>query len=338
MVCQSTVRALSAAFIAALLASLGQAQDGSSVVDFGFYPEGAQDCLYSAAESSQCESKTVEATNSCFCRNGGNFIIDAAACIGRSSRDDLRATYSTMREACDNSDTPISITEDEFMEAAEDSSSTTTQTSSTETSSATSTTTSTSAITSTSTTPTSTSLPDDEDDGDDDDDDSGLSTGALAGIIVGAVAGLGLLGALAFFLLRRRKKTGEESHPMLPQQPHHSMAFSASDASTAYYGSPPPDSGAWPKKDWGAATSPDPRNSALGSGLNWESPSHLSYPAATLAPSPPLQIQELDGQQQFPPGSAEAPVEIGGSPVTTSPPHPNSSRYQPYQPYNPGRQ
>ncbi|AEO55028.1 hypothetical protein MYCTH_2298376 [Thermothelomyces thermophilus ATCC 42464] len=319
MACLRTLRAFPAALIALTLASAVRAQ-ADGVVDFGFYPEGAQDCLYSAADSSRCESKTVEATNACFCRNGGDFITTAAACIGRSSRDDLRTTYRTMREACGNSETPITITEDEFMEAADDSGPTTTQSSSTATSSTTSTAT---------TTSTSTPPPDDKED----EGSSGLSTAALAGIIVGAIPALGLLGALAFIVLRRRKKMGEELHPMLPQQAHHSMAFSASDATTAYYSSPPPDSEAWPKKDWGA--SPDPRSSVRASGFNWESPSHLAYPAAALAPSPPLQIQELDGRQHFPPGSTEAPVEMGGSPVTTSPP---PSRAGQYQPYNPGHQ
>jgi len=69
------------------------------------------------------------------------------------------------------------------------------------------------------------------------------------------------------------------------------------------------------------------------SGFNWESPSHLAYPASTLAPSPPLPVQELDGSQQhFPPGSTEAPVEMGGTPLVTTPPPPQAGQYQPYQP------
>jgi hypothetical protein len=155
--------------------------------------------------------------------------------------------------------------------------------------------------------------------------------------VVGALA---LLGAGAFLLFRRRRKLGEESHPMLPQQAptsigpsgHESAAYSIGPSgreSTAYYGSPPV-TGAWPKKDWASST--DPRVSNRTSGFNWESPSHLSYPVATLAPSPPLPAQELDGvQQHFPTGSTEAPAEMGGTPVVTTPPPP-APQYQPYHP------
>jgi hypothetical protein len=158
-----------------------------------------------------------------------------------------------------------------------------------------------------------------------------LSTGVLAGIIVGVVGGLAMLGGLGYWLFRRGKKVGEESHPMLPQQGHASMAPSGLD-STAYYGSPP-NTGGWPKKDWGG--SPDPRISGHTSGFNWESPSHLAFPSAALAPSPPLPIQELDGSHHFGPGSTEAPAEMGGTPVVTTPPLANS---QFPQPYNSGQQ
>ncbi|KAL2143629.1 hypothetical protein VTI28DRAFT_10214 [Corynascus sepedonium] len=310
------LRILPIALVALILASTAQAT--SSIVNFDFYPEGARDCLYSAAKSSQCESKTVEATNACFCRNGGDFITTAAACIGRSSRNDLETTYTTMHGACEDSETSMTINKDEFMEAAEPPSSTTIQTSS-------------ATGTETTSTVSSTSPPADDEDGE---ESSGLSTGALVGIIVGVIAALGLVGASAFVFIRRRRRTGEESHPMLPQHAHHSMVPSASDTSTAYYGSPVPDSGAWPKKDWGASS--DFRSSVRASGFNWESASQLAYPASTLAPSPPLPVQELDGQQHFPPGSTQAPVEMGGTPVMTTPPQaPNTPQYQAY---NPGQQ
>ncbi len=113
---------------------------------------------------------------------------------------------------------------------------------------------------------------------------------------------------------------------MLPQhsQPS-SMHFGRE--STAYYGSPPT-TGVWPKKEWGP--SPDPQTGSF----NWESPAHLahlSYPAGTLAPSPPPAApMELDASQHhFPTGSTAAPAEMGGTPVaTTTPPNPQ------YQPYN----
>jgi len=331
---------LPAALVALVLVATPTAR-ADDIVDFKDYPAGAQACLYSASDSSQCESQTVVATNSCFCRNGGDFVTKAAACIGKSSPDDLKATYQQLKLACSYTATPVSITEDEFMEAAAGSETTTTsstkptKTSSTDsatsaaTTGTTATTSTTPSTTPSSTAPTSSSTasPDNKDK----QGSSGLSTGALAGIIVGVVGALGLLGAVAFILFRRRRKGGEESHPMLPQQAHHSIGPSAaSDGSTAYYNSPPPDSGAWPKKDWGA--SPDLRSSKHTSGFNWESPSHLAYPASALAPSPPLPVQELDGDgtQRFRPGSTQAPVEMGGTPVITTPPPPQNGQHQPY--------
>ncbi|KAK4153495.1 hypothetical protein C8A00DRAFT_15295 [Chaetomidium leptoderma] len=320
---------LPAALLALMLVSASLADD---TVDFKLYPEGSQDCLYKAADSSKCKSGTVTATNSCLCRNGGNFITAAAACIGRSSRSNLTKVYGIMKDACDFSETPITVSQGDFMEAADGTTSTTLKASSTgprtssstsapSRTSATTTATTTDTMTSATTSSTSTGTPaptTPPEEG----ESATISTGAIAGIIVGAIGGLALLGGLGYFLFRRRRKLGEESHPMLPQQAHLSAAPSGHD-STAYYSSPPSTAG-WPKKDWGA--SGDPRYS----GFNWESPAHLAYPAGALAPSPPLPIQELDGVQHFPPGSTEAPAEMGGTPVVTTPPPPTNTQYQPY--------
>ena len=270
-----------------------------------------------AAQTSRCESETVEATNSCLCRNGGDFVTLAAECIGRESRGDLKETYDIMKEACDISKTPITITEDEFMDAANPAT-----TSSSASSTATPSNTDSNTAAPATTTP--------ADDGNDKQGGStGLTTGALAGIIAGGVVGLILVGILAFFLFRRRKSSGEESYPMLPQQQAH--------LSSAYYGSPPPDKAGWP-------VSADARSS----GFNWESPAHLSYaggqdqpgaypltgaykPVAELAPSPTV-IQELDGVVHHPTGSAAAPAEMAAaSPVaaTAAP----ATQFQPFQPY-----
>ncbi len=328
------------------------AAQADGTIDFGFYPTGSQKCLDQAAATSKCQSSTVAATNSCLCRNGGNFITLAAACIGKSSPGDLKTVYSTMSGACTTSATPISINEDDFMAAANAATSTTTtstkstssqtssKTTSTSSTSSTSTTSATSASatttdattgsstgtgtgTATATTSTATQTGDNQGG----QASSGLSTAVIAGIVVGAIGGIALLAGFAYFMFRRGKKAGEESHPMLPQhsQPS-SMHFGRE--STAYYGSPPT-TGTWPKKEWGP--SPDPQTGSF----NWESPAHLahlSYPAGTLAPSPPPPAapMELDASQHlFPTGSTAAAAEMGGTPVaTTAPPNPQ------YQPYN----
>jgi LPXTG-motif cell wall-anchored protein len=330
---------LPAALVALILASVSRAQ--SDTLNFNFYPEGARTCLDQAAASSQCEASTVELTNACLCRNGGDFITTAAACIGRESPGDLEEVYKTMSDACNESQTRINVSKAEFMAAASGATTTTSsrRTTTTRTSSKTSATsetieTATESATTTTTgtntaTATSTSSADDDQQGG---GSSGLSTGAMAGVIAGAIGGCAVLAGVAFFLFRRRRKVGEESHPMLPQQAHHLSMAPSGHSSTAYYGSPP-DTGGWPKKDWG--TSPDLRNS----GFNWESPAHLSshlstsYPGGgaggPIAPSPPLPAQELDGAQVFAPGSTQAPVEMGASPVATTA-QPATAQYQAY--------
>lgn len=321
------LRVLPTAVTALILISASQAAD---TIDFSFYPEDARECLYDAADTSRCESSSVIATNSCLCRNGGDFITNTAACLGQSSRSELRAVYRTMRDACDNSETAITITEDEFMDAADgvaSTSSITTSTTSSATSTASTASTTTSG-TSTGTVPIETALP-----GENEQVDSGLSTGAMVGIIVGAsIVGLALLGGLALFLIRRRRKLGEESHPMLPEQSGHTSFVPTTPGTSGYFGSPP-DTALWPKKDW--TQSPNPPD-IRASGFNWESPAHLSYPggyalAPSPAPAPP--IQELDSVEHHPTGTAEAPAEIGGTPVgTVAPPHSQFSYPAPAQP------
>ncbi|KAL2132623.1 hypothetical protein VTI74DRAFT_3587 [Chaetomium olivicolor] len=325
------IRVLPTALLALLLVSLPPAAVANDEVNFNFYPTGAQNCLYAAAEASKCKSQTMGETNSCFCRNGGNFVTNAAKCIGKSSRSDLQKVYSVMRDACSVSKTPLSVTEDEFMDAANGGTTTTSARPSTtgatdsKTSATDSTTINTATATTTTTTPAGTSPA-----GDNKDEKKGMSTGAVAGIAVGvSIAGVAFLAALAWFLVRRRKRVGEESHPMLPQQSHlgvtpgpvhDSMRFS-----TAYYGASPPDTGGWPSnKEWVA--SPDPSVAGANypfsnrsSMFTWESPAHLGM----IAPSPPLPqmpIQELDGAQHFPTGTAQAPAEMGGTPVVATPP------------------
>lgn len=333
------LRLLPVAVLALVVASASAADP---VVDFGFYPEKAQDCLYSAATSSQCESKTVDATNSCFCRNGGEFITTAARCIGKSAPGAVAKTYETMSDACKLSQTPITVTEDEFKKAARGPSPTATATTTSATStSTTQSSTSTSTGIATSDPVPTTSRPPSEDDG-----DSGtLSTGVMAGIIVGAIGGLALLGAAGYLLFRRRRKLGEESHPMLPQhqhqhqqphqhQAHNSMVPSGHESTASAYYSSPSTTAGWPKKDW--STSPDLRVSGRTSDFNWESASQLAYPGSAISTSPPLPVQELDASQPVS-GSTAAPVEMGGTPVATTPPVPNTHT-QYIQPYNPSGQ
>ncbi|KAK3905646.1 hypothetical protein C8A05DRAFT_12555 [Staphylotrichum tortipilum] len=378
MIGRGRIRVLPAALAGLLLTAAAARAD--DIVNFdGIYPKGALDCLYKAATSSKCESSTVAATNNCFCRNGGNFVTDAAACIGKASPGDVETVYDKMSDACKNSKTPLTISKVNFLAAAESGATTTTTRKATTTSQTSTATTADPTTTTTSTTSSPTPTGNNNNSSSSSSSSStGISTGALAGTIVGGVIGLALVAVLACFLFRRGRRVGEESHPMLPQHnagyhpERHSAATTtaASTAaggreSTAYYGSPPPpgEAAAWAaKKGEYGGSPPDPRVSVTGvgggGGFNWESPSHLGYAGAGGAPSPPpVVIQELDGAQQFPTGSATAPAEMGGgiTPVVAtapaavtlpgSPPPPPvppqgsaPQQQQQYQAYNPVQQ
>ena len=156
--------------------------------NFSLYPPAAQSCLYRAANQSQCTGSDAQQLNSCLCSNQGFFVTSSAECIGSTDRDDVTAVYSIMSQSCNDSNTPLAISEGSFREAAaKAAASTSTSSSPSSTASA------------TNAPPTS----------------SGLSTGVIAGIAAGGAAvGLAALGA-AIFLVRRRRRRDEESHPML---------------------------------------------------------------------------------------------------------------------------
>lgn len=169
--------------------------------DFSFYPTNSQSCLNQASKDSSCNGQaTVAALNKCLCGNGDNFIINAATCLGKKDPNDVATVYTTMSGACQDSDTPMTVSQSEFYAAANGDASTT----STQPTSATS---------------TSTSEPTNTKDSDkDDDSSSSLPMGAIIGIAVGGAAvGIAAIAGLVIFLIRRKRRRGEESHPMLPQ-------------------------------------------------------------------------------------------------------------------------
>ncbi|KAK4226741.1 hypothetical protein QBC38DRAFT_479837 [Podospora fimiseda] len=288
MISTRSVRVLPTALLALIFVSTSRA----GTIDFGFYPKSTQECLYAAADTSRCESGSVSATNACLCRNGGNFVTDTASCLGRSSSSDLEAVYTTMEDACRNSNTPLNVSKESFMSSASSP---------------------------TPSTPTNTSAPSEEKDK----GDGKLSKGALAGIIVGAIAGAAVLGVAIFFLWTYTRKRREESHTMLPyEQPtqpgHMSLLPTLGDESTSY--SSPPDT---------RSSSIRPYHRA--SGFNWESPHQLVYNAeadvsdtqnsacqsySPVATSPPgLAVVELDSINTQPAAIYEVPAEMESSSV-----------------------
>ncbi|KAK4199979.1 hypothetical protein QBC40DRAFT_280896 [Triangularia verruculosa] len=332
------LRTLPSAFAVLVLASSIQA----GAINFDFYPVTAQSCMYGAADLSNCETGVVQTTNECLCQNGGGFIENTAACLGSDSRGDLQQVYDTMTGACRDSRTPMSISERQFMDFADGITATITM--STTTSASTTTSSSTTSATASTESPPASKEPIDE-------GNQGLSTAALAGIITGSVVGVTVLARVVFFLLRKKRKQGEESHPMLPdpsrlpqgQAGHISVAPSASGMSGGYVS--PPDTGVWPPQNQPTWTpSPEPAKPAYNrvSGYNWESPGHLSLPPDTQAQAQaqvqnqqrhttfqPFQpymstvqppIHELDVPAGRRASGGEAPVEMSGTPVQSSGP------------------
>ncbi|KAH6609910.1 hypothetical protein Trco_003256 [Trichoderma cornu-damae] len=190
--------------------------------DFSFYPAGAQSCLNQAAAASKCGGATVQDLNKCLCGNGGNFVLLAAACLGKDDKADSVTVYTTMVSACANSNTPLDVAPSDFYGAVNGLLPTTTASTSTSTSTEAATTDihvhTTVTVTPTSTsTSTSASTSTGAGTGADTVGDN-LSTGATVGIALGAsFGGVGAIAGLVYFLLRRSKKQGEEFHPMLPQ-------------------------------------------------------------------------------------------------------------------------
>ncbi|EGS21652.1 uncharacterized protein CTHT_0035170 [Thermochaetoides thermophila DSM 1495] len=312
----------------------------SNTIDFGFYPEGAQSCLYQAAGESHCEASTVPLTNSCLCRNGGDFIKRTARCLGRESPDDLESVYDIMRVACSDSNTPIGLTKAQFLQEAESAKSSTSLPTATETRTVTATgiVTATPNITATPTGnipgSTTTTI------GNNDEDDSGLSKTELAGIIAGgAVAAIAILGGLGFFFMRkRRKRYSEESHPMLPQGQHGGAgAGGGGGGGTATnsmvlqahpYSSPlQPQMAAaadWQPRPWGTP-SPDLRQSVVSNpGLSWESPGHLSYASSVQPYDSQYGAYGLSGLSITPP-SAGLPMSTSIPPASVPAPAPSPS-------------
>ncbi|MBE3048281.1 hypothetical protein IMZ48_38415 [Candidatus Bathyarchaeota archaeon] len=159
--------------------------------DFSTYPSGAQDCLETASDESNCDGKTVDSMNACLCANGGGFLTLAAVCITISSPDDMSDVYSLLKVNCEGSDSHLEYSEDEFIAQGEP-------------------------------------LEDENEEHKEGEGEAGipahphaedgLSTGATAGIAVGATAvGAGLIGLAAFLFLRKRRqaRAADESNPML---------------------------------------------------------------------------------------------------------------------------
>lgn len=86
--------------------------------DFYFYPQAARPCMDQAGSAAGCDAIDTHALNDCLCGNGGNFITNTAACLGKSARGELQRVYSLMSGACAKTSTPMKLHQKEFMNIA----------------------------------------------------------------------------------------------------------------------------------------------------------------------------------------------------------------------------
>ncbi|KAM7183030.1 hypothetical protein V8F20_012763 [Naviculisporaceae sp. PSN 640] len=323
------------ALLALVFASVARA----GTINFDFYPKDAQECLYKAADDSNCDSGTVETTNQCLCSNGGNFVTKTAECLGQNDKKDLSEVYLRIKELCAaDSHTPLTVLEEQYLASAGVSEKTLTSVVPTPTKSPSSTSDAGAFATSTQEAgngtggkETDNTTPGDQgNNGKDNSTEdrtksggSGMSTGAKSGIIAGAVVGgLAVLGALGFFIYRyRRRRDGEESHPMLPpENGHMSLVPTAAETSALMAIDTP--KGDWPNDAKWRPTSNEAE--ARKSAFNWESPYDLAYPGSLKVgqtPSPPGSppgspprsgVFELQGSDRQPAEAPGVPLETGG--------------------------
>lgn len=76
-----------------LLLAVSRPATATFTNDFSGYPAGAQDCLYDAADQSNCQGDSSQEMNSCLCSNGGDFVTDAGTCIAQADSGDMRSTW-----------------------------------------------------------------------------------------------------------------------------------------------------------------------------------------------------------------------------------------------------
>ncbi|KAF3351909.1 Calnexin-like protein [Verticillium dahliae VDG1] len=93
------------AFVASLILLVSPALAQTPENDFSLYPSSARPCLLDASDRSKCKGDDVPSNNRCLCSNGGDFVTNAATCIGTDAPDTLLTVYTTMRTACSDSGT-----------------------------------------------------------------------------------------------------------------------------------------------------------------------------------------------------------------------------------------
>ncbi|KAL0935912.1 uncharacterized protein CTRU02_208127 [Colletotrichum truncatum] len=103
-----------------LISYLASASSAAFQNDFSAYPAASRSCLDKAAASSGCTGETVIQMNSCLCGNGGNFVTSSATCVAKTAKDKLGAVYEMLLTSCTDSNTPLAVSQAQFLDAEDD--------------------------------------------------------------------------------------------------------------------------------------------------------------------------------------------------------------------------
>ncbi|CAK7203980.1 hypothetical protein SEUCBS139899_006730 [Sporothrix eucalyptigena] len=284
--------------------------------NFDAYPSGTRSCLNASAIASGCDGDTVTSMNDCLCSNTGNFVIASAECVGKSDYADLETVYTTMASACSFSNTPLTVSQKDFLSAGNGTYSSTitsmssTAPGSTATPSMTTITTTSDGhvetITKTAGTPTNTGTSNNN-------DNSGMSSTTRIGIIAGAtVAGVAIVAVFAFFLIRmwRNRQAGEEQRPMLGSDGGFNDGRGPSDGShmsgTELSRLSGVNQGGNNTYDWKAGAVPEH------SDAKWAQDPYLTSASPGLYQQQSTGVYELPVQE-----GAQMPVEMPATPMVT---------------------
>jgi hypothetical protein len=97
---------------------------------FSNFPFASQPCLSLTGTNSGCnlDSSVNEAYN-CLCRNTGNFVIATAQCVNQDDPTNLINVWTTIQQNCAQTSSTLTVTQQQFFDAAAGNASLGTQTS-----------------------------------------------------------------------------------------------------------------------------------------------------------------------------------------------------------------
>ena len=110
-------------FLSAFIALQFLLQQPNGVAAQVQYP-AAQACFNAATTSAKCDDSSTAKFNPCACSNTGNWLGLSAACIGAADNSQLNAIYNSLQQNCAGTNNPIAFSLQQWLAAAGSSGST----------------------------------------------------------------------------------------------------------------------------------------------------------------------------------------------------------------------